>query len=132
MILTSALTCLALNIYHEARGEPKLGKELVAITTLNRAEGDNSIICQEVLRKHQFSWTASKVSGRTLNSSGKPKEKEAWEDSKRIAEQALNGRFSVPVRYSGVTHFFSHRKRGWEKQLKYVGQIGNHHFYMAK
>jgi N-acetylmuramoyl-L-alanine amidase len=51
--------CLAKNIYHEARGEPKLGKLAVAQVTLNRTKSRNfpKTICSVVYQKYQFSWT---------------------------------------------------------------------------
>lgn len=134
MMLTTALTCLALNIYHEARGETQLGKEVVAVTTLNRANGNNSQVCAEVLKKHQFTWTTTKVSGKQLREAGKPKETEAWEEAQQIAKKALSGRIVVPAKYRNVTHFCASRKRAWDKnpQMNYVGKVGNHHFYEQK
>ena len=38
MLLQSALICLAMNIYHEARSEPIAGRVAVAEVTLNRVE----------------------------------------------------------------------------------------------
>ena len=40
MLAQGALLCLALNIYHEARGEPLKGQIAVASVTMNRANWD--------------------------------------------------------------------------------------------
>ena len=56
MILESAVLCLALNIYHEARSEMIPGQYAVAQVTMNRA-GEKSNVCKTVVAKHQFSWT---------------------------------------------------------------------------
>jgi spore germination cell wall hydrolase CwlJ-like protein len=60
MLIKSALLCLALNVYFEARGEPIQGQYAVAHVTLNRVKENKSDICSEVFKKNQFSWTAHK------------------------------------------------------------------------
>jgi len=61
-VLTQDLTdvqCLALNIYHEARGEDMLGQELVAQVTMNRVfhSAYPDTVCGVVRQHRQFSWT---------------------------------------------------------------------------
>lgn len=61
-VMTADLTeteCLALNIYHEARGETVLGRQLVAQVTMNRVEhsGFPDTVCGVVRQRRQFSWT---------------------------------------------------------------------------
>ena len=53
------LECLALNIYHEAAGEPLIGQVAVAYVTLNRvaAKGWRSTVCGVVYQPDAFSWT---------------------------------------------------------------------------
>lgn len=57
MIIKSAILCLALNVYFEARGEPIQGQYAVAHVTLNRVQENNSDVCTEVFKPNQFSWT---------------------------------------------------------------------------
>ncbi|HIE75488.1 MAG TPA: cell wall hydrolase, partial [Gammaproteobacteria bacterium] len=51
--------CLALNIYHEARGESHDGQVAVAAVTLNRMQSASypDTVCGVVWQPHQFSWT---------------------------------------------------------------------------
>ena len=61
-VMTADLTdveCLALNIYHEARGEGVLGKQLVAQVTMNRVNHGcfPDDVCGVVRQHRQFSWT---------------------------------------------------------------------------
>ena len=44
------VNCLALNIYHEARNQPFMGKLAVGFVTLNRVKSDNfpNTICEVV------------------------------------------------------------------------------------
>ena len=51
--------CLAMNIYHEARGERWEGQIAVAHVTMNRVAHDEwpNNVCDVVYQKKQFSWT---------------------------------------------------------------------------
>lgn len=83
-------TCLALNIYHEARSEGELGMKLVAQVTLNRVASKKSYmkdtICEVVKTRNAFEWFSD-------GKSDIPRNPKAWEQSKRIATQAMNGDF---------------------------------------
>ena len=64
MIMTAAITCLALNVYHEARNEPMNGMYAVASVVINRVQDDRwpNNVCAVVKdgyrgqHKCQFSW----------------------------------------------------------------------------
>lgn len=120
MLASTALLCLTLNIYHEAKGEPKIGKHAVAHVTLNRAE-DKSKVCSTVYAKHQFSWT--KKRNKKVDTSS-----DAWKESKTVAQKALTGRSRDPT--NGATHFHATRvKPKWRHKLERTTKIGNHVFY---
>ena len=55
MLISTAALCLALNVFHEARGEFIPGQYAVALVTLNRAEHDPAKVCDVVFKRHQFS-----------------------------------------------------------------------------
>ncbi len=94
------LRCLALNIFHEARGESEEAQMAVAHVTLNRVNSsrfpDN--ICdvvkqarrdeqgQLIRHKCQFSWYCDGKSDRIPNHTV---EQRAWKRAKRIAETAI-------------------------------------------
>lgn len=118
MILTTALMCVALNVYHEARGEPLAGQIAVAYVTHKRAGGKSSQYCREVYRKAQFSWTASKP----------PVDKKSpqWKTAVAVAKTFL----LFPDMSLGATHY--HAKSvapQWSKSFKVVSRIGDHIFY---
>ena len=75
------LRCLALNIYHEARSEPPVGRYAVAWVTLNRVEHEKfrDTVCKVVYQPGQFSWTED-------GKSDKAYEKEAFKEAMKIAE----------------------------------------------
>lgn len=133
MLLTTALTCLALNIYHEGRGESELGKKIIAQTTLNRANQEHSNVCSEVMKPGQFSWTRNFVRGRTLRPAGKPKEQESWEDCQAIARKALDGSLDVPKKYRKVTSFHSRAVHpSWVASKIPIGRVDGHTYYKDK
>ena len=68
--------CLALNIYHEARGESLEGRLAVAAVTMNRVRDKRfpDRVCEGVWQPRQFSWTHD---GR----SDRPREAKAWKRS---------------------------------------------------
>lgn len=134
MVLTTALTCLALNIYYEGRGESELGKKIIAQTTLNRANDQHSNVCKVVMEPGQFTWVNSRVSGRQLKPKFKPKEgDEAWSDCQIIAKKALSGSLDTPKKYRNVTHFHGSRiQPNWTRNMTSLGRVGGHVYYQAK
>lgn len=135
MIVTSALMCLALNIYHESRGEVYMGQALVAQVTLNRVEANNSTICEEVTAEKQFSWTnnnmVKKLSfGWKLDEKLRPKDKKAWMLAKVVAEKALFGEFSET--FGKATHFHTiYVRPKWAASFHRIGRFGKHIAYSS-
>jgi N-acetylmuramoyl-L-alanine amidase len=113
------ITCLAKNIYFEARGESKRGMLAVAHVTMNRKQSSRypSTICAVVYQKHQFSWVANKP---------KIRDKSAYQIAKSIAHDVIMGYTSDPTK--GALHFHSvNVSPGWNLQPRV--KIGNHIFY---
>ena len=129
MILATALLCLSLNIYHEARSEPIEGQFAVAQVTLNRAEGDEKNVCREVLKPRQFSWTSSMVKGKSLLSNGKPLDRQAWMRAQALAKLALSGKVKNSIQDVCFYHHVSKVKPKWSYAMTRVKDIGQHRFY---
>ena len=126
------LTCLAWNVYFEARGEPLAGQRAVAEVTMNRrASGRYSdtvcgVVYQQAwdpLRKRYvgaFSWTERKVLPLPAG--------EEWERARRVAESVYF--MQEPPTLHGVMHFHSvHIKPEWAAGKEPVARIGRHVFY---
>lgn len=114
--LDNNLRCLAANVYHESRGEPRLGQLAVAQVTKNRSESGD--YCAVVFRPHQFSWTLKKSAQYDMAS---------WQ----IAQQVHSGTHPL----ENFSAEFYHRKTIkplWAKKLRKLTQIGNHVFYENK
>ncbi|MGY2297164.1 cell wall hydrolase [Pseudomonas yamanorum] len=121
MFPNSAMLCLALNIYHESRGEPHLGQVAVAMVTMNRASWDADRVCEVVYQPRQFSWTPRATHK-------KPTETKAWTKAQRIASDVLSGK--VEDTTLGATYFHTHRvKPVWRHSFERTTRIGNHIFY---
>lgn len=131
----AALLCLALNVYHEARGEPLNGQKAVAAVTVNRAQTEKTKVCDEVFKPNQFSWT-NKLYGSTskkLQQALKIKrEAKAWKIANDVARSALKDQ---KFKKLNLTHFHAlHARPSWRrsKTIRYVMQIGGHRFYAAR
>ena len=130
--------CLALNIYHEARNQPLVGKLAVAEVTLNRVKDDRfpNNICGVVYQgyyysnnypiknKCQFSWWCDGKSDR-------PRDKKAWEESMRLASYVKSGLFDNIEVVNGSTHYHAvYVSPYWTKMKKKVKDIADHVFYV--
>lgn len=133
MSLKTSLDCLALNIYHEARGEPLLGKLAVGHVVLNRVAhprfpGDVcTVITQggEWPRGYcQFSWWCD---GR----SDRPGDSAAWRESQVLAREILIGTHQDPTEGALWYHATS-VSPAWRMDFSEGPKIGNHVFYRPK
>ncbi len=128
---TVELDCLALNIYHEARGEPAEGQLAVAHVVLNRATDQRfpDHVCdvvkdggEEILHRCQFSWWCD---GR----SDRPADTGAWQTSRQMALAALTGSTPDPT-YGALWYHADYVQPYWAAQKTLVTSIGRHIFYL--
>lgn len=126
------IKCLALNIYHEARGETTKGQMAVAKVTLNRVASKRypSTVCDVVYEKRwdkirkryigAFSWTE-------FDEPPKVKSKE-WYRAWNVAEAVYNDKDKIDL--SGALFYHAkHIKPSWARKKKPVKRIGSHVFY---
>lgn len=126
------LTCLALNVYHEARGEPTAGQYAVAEVTLNRVTSPRypNTICEVVHQKNwdsirrryvgAFSWTEFDI---------KPKlKKKEWHRAVDVAEAVYYQR--QEPRLEGALFYHARSiKPSWARKKTPIARIGRHVFY---
>jgi len=125
MLINTALLCLSLNLYHEARSEDTASQIAVAEVTLNRVASPHypNSVCGVVKQYKQFSWYWDEKSD-------KPYEKEAFKKSISIAERMLAERDHYSVVGKKATHYHaSYVKPYWSKKLKKLKTVGKHIFY---
>ncbi len=126
---------LAMNMYHEARGEGYDAMQMVGEVTLNRVANKHfpNTVCGVVYqarmdrrgnpKRHlcQFSWYCD---GR----SDKPYDKELWYQAHEIA----TGLIDKSISFIGIsaTHYHAyHVNPSWAKKYAMVGRYGGHVFY---
>lgn len=104
------MVCLALTIYHEARGETPKGQKAVASVVLNRKKSPRfpNTICEVVFQPKQFSYLSKK--------SKKPRELGSWTKAMNLAESYIKGTITSGNNYL----FFNSLGRG--------NRIGRHYF----
>jgi len=118
--------CLALALYHEARGESRQAQLMVAKVIINRVESKRwpSSLCDVVMEERQFSFVRR---GKIQH----PKDQEAWEKSKSLSARILEGSESLP--YSNADHYHTTEVRPvWRKKLHRIVRIDQHIFYSYK
>lgn len=131
MILETAVLCLALNIYHEARGEMIPGQYAVANVTMNRA-GDKSRVCEVVTAKHQFSWTRKALVKQgdryMLKLKFYPTDERAWGLAQHIAKYVIKHK---PTDFTaGATHYHAiYVSPKWRADMQRTKRMGKHVFY---
>ena len=138
MILETALMCMALNMYHEAKNQSMLGQIAVGQVVMNRVEDkrfpDN--VCdviteavtykgtdKPVLHKCQFSWYCD---GQKDEPDFDSKE---WWDAKEYASIVLSGTIMLDVT-EGATHYHATYVRpAWARTKTKTTRIDRHIFY---
>ena len=138
MRLDTALMCMALNMYHEAKNQSMLGQLAVGQVVMNRVEDkrfpDN--VCdvvteavtykgtdKPVLHKCQFSWYCD---GQKDEPDFDSKE---WWDAKEYASIVLSGTIMLDVT-EGATHYHATYVRpAWAKTKTKTTRIDRHIFY---
>ncbi|MDD5513668.1 MAG: cell wall hydrolase [Candidatus Omnitrophica bacterium] len=113
---------LALNIYHEARGEPIEGQKAVAKVTLTRAVEKGQSIEQVIWAKRQFSWTEDQFPDY-------PKDYRIFFRCCAAAEAALNEFINGDTLQRANHYHADYVSPGWAGGMKFICQIGQHKFY---
>ncbi len=131
--LREELTCLAQNVYFEARSEPLEGKLAVAHVVMNRVASRYfpDTVCgvvqdgtDEVLHRCQFSWYCD----------GKKDEigdQDAWAEATELASQVYWGRAEDPSG-GALWYHADYVKPVWRKAFAKGPTIGRHIFYTRK
>lgn len=138
-MIETALLCMALNIYHEARSEPVKGQIAVAQVTLNRVNHKHypNSVCEVVTQRKQFSWTIGKlkpvkkqgkVIGYRLKPNAIPKEDKAWQRSVSVARYVMSGK-SRDLSNGAIFYHTKQVNPYWNRDKQLVTQLGNHVFY---
>ena len=122
---------MAMNIYYEARNQPRLGKIAVGIVTINRKK-ENESIHNVVTDPYQFSWYNSYIRNKKVRM---PKDSEIWQECLRIAKYVLtlNATDDIMILLDGATHYHTTKVYpSWRRSMEKIVQINDHIFYRKK
>ena len=122
-ITTKELHCLALNIFHEAKGEDTAGQIGVAQVTLNRLDmgfRNKKTLCGVVFDPKQFSWTAD-INKRTQLPKG-----EAWTTALATARRVINGQRIKGLELALHYHADYIEHPSWSQKMILCHVIGQH------
>ena len=129
--------CLALNLYHEARSDSKLGQKAVGFVTLNRVHDTRypNTVCDVVYQAHydskgnpirnqcQFSWWCD-------GKSDTPRDEVMWEHAQGVAHEVLDEYGIVEDFTEGATMYHaSYVNPYWASSYDKTVRIDTHIFY---
>lgn len=125
-MISAAAACLSLALYHEVRGEPRMGQLMAAKVIYNRMESPRwpSSMCNVITQDHQFSFYRK-------DKTPKPRDEEAWIKAQKLAVKIINNPDILP--YSNVDHYHTvNVQPTWRRKLHRIVRIGKHIFYSYK
>ena len=125
MLIETALMCLALNTYHEAKNQSMIGQIATAQVVMNRVADSRypNTVCEVVKHKCQFSWFCDGKSDEPRRDS------KEWFKAQDYARIVLSGRIALDVT-EGATHYHATYVRpSWAKTKTRTTRIESHIFY---
>ena len=138
MLLETALVCLALNTYHEAKNQSMIGQVATAQVVMNRVADSRypNSVCEVVKQgpkykgsdvpvrhKCQFSWFCDGKSDEPRRDS------KEWRMAQEYARIVLSGRVVLDVT-EGATHYHAtYVKPSWARTKTRTTRIESHIFY---
>ena len=126
--LDAQTNCLAVAVYHEARGESLEGQLAVANVVINRARSGQYPYswCEVVKQPWQFSF----VNPRTGHFPSVKASSQAWANAQAIARIAASNA-AAEVGPDVLWYHADYVSPSWGKRLTRVEKIGTHIFYSA-
>lgn len=128
--VTRELECLALTIYFEARGEPKIGQIAVGHVVMNRVAAPlfPAAVCdvvrqggKEIGRGCQFTWWCDEFSDAPTNA-------RAWERSRALARRIFWD-YSEDPTAGALWYHADYVTPYWRRSFAQGPKIGRHIFY---
>lgn len=130
------IKCLALNVYHEARGEPENGQYAVATVTMNRVQSNKypDDVCRVVYQRawskkykryiSAFSWTDYDHVSEII-----PKESSAWRNAYTVAEKVYRENQRSEKTKDALFYHANYVNPAWASEKTKIAKIGHHIFY---
>lgn len=119
------INCLAMNIYHEARGEPDDGQLAVALVTMNRVYSGRypNTVCEVVWQASQFSWTIDYSDQEIPDTT-------SWHKANEIASRVFKKYATIRDHTKGALYYYAPKKvyPSWARFKQVTRTIGGHVF----
>ena len=143
MLIETALMCLALNTYHEAKNQSMIGQVATAQVVMNRVKDSRfpNTVCEVVKQgPHRQSWEDTNKEYPIRNrcqfswycdgKSDEPRrDSKEWRRAQDYARIVLSGRIVLDVT-EGATHYHAtYVKPAWAKTKTRTTRIESHIFY---
>ena len=143
MLIETALMCLALNTYHEAKNQSMIGQVATAQVVMNRVADSRfpNTVCEVVKQgQHRPSWKEPNVEHPVRHKcqfswfcdgkSDEPRrDSKEWFKAQDYARIVLSGRIALDVT-EGATHYHAtYVKPSWAKTKTRTTRIESHIFY---
>ncbi len=122
------VTCLAQNVWFEARGSSVDDQLAVAHVVLNRVADARypDDVCEVVWQPKQFSWTHDGLSDRIRFDNAI--DRRIWKELVQLAMAAMSGRLEDPT--GGATHYHAdYVLPGWAGRMDLLIRIDDHLYY---
>jgi len=122
------VTCLAQNIWFEARGSSASDQLAVAHVVLNRVADPRypDEVCEVIWQPKQFSWTHDGRSDRVRFDNRI--DRRIWKELVQLSMEAMAGHRPDPT--GGATHYHAHYVQpGWAGRLDLLIRIDDHLYY---
>ena len=139
-MIETALLCMALNVFFEARDQPMIGQIAVAETVLNRVHSEKypDTVCEVVYQGQYYSWNPElpirnrcQFSWYCDGKSDIPKDKGAWQTSLTVAHGVLYG-YTESVVEDALWYHAYYVIPEWSKSKRKIVRINDHIFYGVK
>ncbi len=125
---TPAVTCLAQNLWFEARGSSVDDQVAIANVVMNRVADSRypDEVCDVVWQSKQFSWTHDGRSDRIRFANGR--DREIWKTIVHVSIAAVAGEIEDTT--GGATHYHAdYVQPGWANHMRKLMQIDDHIYY---
>ena len=128
---SEAVECLALNMYHEARGQGTAGELAVTTVVMNRVNDSRfpnticRVVTQKSKRKCQFTWYCSKPSRKSIN------DHDAYSEALSLAWKLFYANRLIWDVTDGAMWYHADYIEApvWTKNMTITHKIGTHIFY---
>lgn len=126
------ITCLTINLFQEASGEPLKGQELVVQVVINRKNHLKKFgrtYCEVIREPYQFSWMLD-IGKAYMLEAKQPLSTKEYRKYSKVVLDVLERQHKVLDSDKEILYYHSTAvKPKWSRKMTLVYRVGNHLFY---